>query len=390
MPRLLIVAGERSGDLAAGALARELGRLRPGLSIAAMGGKELEAAGAEIIVSIEKLAIMGLSDVAAHLREARRAFSTVVNFVECDWPAAVVLVDYPGFNMRLAAVAKASGVPVVYYITPQVWAWHSSRARKLARLVDRALCAFSFEVPLLRAAGVDAAWVGHPLLDRLPADREGVRARARAELEIGEGGRAVALLPGSRPAEVRAHLPVFLDAARRLAEGEAGLRFLLAASSSALPAEEAARAAEHAGVPAHVVADDAPRALAGADLAITVSGTATLEAACMGAPMVVCYRTGLANYLVGRMLVEIPCIALANIVAGRLVVPELVQSAVTPARVATEARALLADNARLSRARRDLGEVRGRLGEPGASARAAREVLACIDRAAGARPYPAG
>lgn len=378
--RLLIVAGERSGDLVAGALARELRRARPELRIAAMGGSELEAAGAEILFPVGRIAIMGFSDAAKHLGTVRAAFRRLAGHVERERPRVVVLVDYPGFNMRLARVAKACGVPVVYYVTPQVWAWHSSRARMLARFVDRALCAFAFEAPLLRAAGVNAKWVGHPLLDRLPAGPEEARARLRRELGAAEAERVVALLPGSRPSERRAHLTVFLEAAACLAAVAPGLRFLLAASSAALTAEEAERAAERAGVAVRVVLDDAHACLAAADLALTVSGTATLEGACAGTPMIVCYRMNLVNYLACRMLVEIPCIALANIVAGRLVVPELVQFAVTPARLAREARALLADGARLARMRRGLVEIRKRLGEPGASLRAAQEVLACMER----------
>jgi lipid-A-disaccharide synthase len=376
-PELLIVAGEASGDLHAGRLLAELRREVPGVRAFGMGGAELRAAGLEAVADSGEVSVVGLFEALRVLPRARRVYQRLLAAVDRRRPTAALLVDFPEFNLRLARALKGRGVRVVYYVSPQVWAWRRGRVRTIARLVDRMLVLFPFEAAFYRQHGVAAVHVGHPLVDEVP-----VRRQAWEDGAPGDGPYRLALLPGSRESEVRALLPTMLAATRRLA-AELPLQATLVQAptvSRAILDEQLALA----GVPASVVARDRFDAVAASHLALCASGTATLEVGLLGTPLIVLYRLRLATWWLARLMVKLPYVSLVNLVLGRGVVPELLQTQATPQRIAREAAALLRDPARIDAMRAALGELRGRLGEGGASRRAAAQVAALLRPVLGA------
>jgi lipid-A-disaccharide synthase len=379
-PRLLFVAGEASGDLHAGRLIAELKKLLPDLDAFGVGGGEMESAGCRLLHSLGEMQVMGFAEVLSAIPRLSRIGGELVELCRTQPPDAAVLVDYPDFNMRLAGKLSRLGVRVVYYISPQVWAWRPSRVRKMRGVVELMMVLFGFEAPLYEAEGVPVRWVGHPLVDSAASWPS--RAEARAMLGLREGETALALLPGSRPQTLHSHMGIFAEAARliasRLRLSGSSVR-ILAAESPSLPEGAVSRALGESVSGVSVVRGQAP-------LVITASGTATLEAALAGTPMVVCYRTSALSYLIARALVRVSHISLVNIVAGRRVVPELIQSQATPERIAAEAIGLLGDAGARTAMLEGLAEVRSRLGPPGASARAAAAVVEVLSGQGGAQP----
>jgi lipid-A-disaccharide synthase len=374
-----MVAGEASGDLHGATLARALATLAPGLRLAGMGGARMAAAGVRLLQRAERVSVVGGTEAIGRLPALWRAFRVLRRELRERRPGVLVLIDFPEFNLRLARAARRLGVPVVYFIAPQVWAWRRGRARAMARDVSRVLAIFPFEVSFYQEAGVPVEFVGHPLLDVLPAFERGA---ARAGLVAGEG-TLVGLLPGSRDAEVRRHLPVLLAAARAILARRPPTRFAVAVAPT-IPASRVRAAVRAAGVRAEVLPGEAHRLMAASDVLLVASGTATLEAACYGTPMVVLYRLSPVSHALARVLVQgVSHISLPNIVGGRGIVPELIQGRATPDGVAAAALALLDDDVARAAQRAALQEVRGRLGEPGAGLRAARAVLGEHDGAAG-------
>jgi lipid-A-disaccharide synthase len=331
----------------------------------------MAAAGVRLIQRAEGVTVVGGTEVLGRVPALWRAFHTLRGELRERRPGALVLIDFPEFNMRLARTARQLGVPVVYFIAPQVWAWRPGRVRAMARDVSRVLAIFPFEVGLYQEAGVPVEFVGHPLLDVLPVfDRDAARAGLAAESET-----LVGCLPGSRDAEVRRHLPVLLGAAARIAARRPRTRFVLPVAPT-IAADVIEAAVRTAGFPVKVLPAEAYRVMAAADLLLVASGTATLEAACYGTPMVVLYRLSSVSYALARALVRgVSHISLPNIVAGRGVVPELIQGRATPDGVAAAALLLLGDEVARAGQRAALIEVRARLGEAGAGLRAARAVL---------------
>jgi lipid-A-disaccharide synthase len=363
--RLLVVAGEPSGDAHAARLVRALkrtGRWR----VRAMAGPALRAAGAETVVRQEELAVIGFSGIVARLPALLRARKRLLDEFSEFQPDVVVLVDYPGFNLRLGPELKRRGARVLYYIAPQVWAWHAERAREMADWVDRLAVVFPFEEPLFRDAGVNATFVGHPLLDDLAPELE--ERAFRAELGVSDAATLVGLLPGSRRGEIEAHARVLLEAGRRLtAERPPGVVPVLALAPGLTL--DRVPAALRAG--ARIVSGRTHCVQAYAACCAVASGTATLETALFGTPLAIVYRVGWLNQQIAQRVIKLPHIGLPNIVAGREVAPELLQGAFDPARLAALLGGWLADPAVLARRRADLGIVRARLGGPGASERAA-------------------
>ena len=382
--RLLVVAGEASGDLHGARLIAELKALAPGVETFGLGGDEMRRAGCATVADSAEISVVGLTEALRVLGRAREIFAALLAEVDRRPPRAAVLVDFPEFNLRLARQLKRRGIPVLYYISPQVWAWRRRRVKTIARLVDRMLVLFPFEVDFYRGAGVPAVHVGHPLVDEVP---ELPSIWDRAGAPGGDGGPyRLALLPGSRRSEVLALLPSMLGAARLLAaELPVQVRLILAPT---VPRELVEEAIALAGLPVEVIEADRFRAIADSHLALCASGTATLEVGLLGTPMLVAYRLGAWTYLLGRLLVRLPYISLVNLVLGRPAVPELIQGGARPERLAAAARELLADPAALSRMRRALGELRGRLGEGGASRRAAGEVAAFLAEVGGRPGLP--
>jgi len=370
---LMVSAGEASGDLHGAQLARALSALVPGVKLTGMGGARMAEAGVRLLEDLTGLAVVGGSEAMGRLPRLYRAYRTLARSLAEVRPRALVLIDFPEFNLMLARVAKRLGIPVIYFIPPQVWAWRHGRVRRIARLVTKVLAVFPFEVPLYRSAGVPVEFVGHPLLDSLPPALD--RAEARRRMALPEGSTLVGLLPGSRREEVERLLPPMTEAAARIQDAWPRVRFALALAPTVKPE---AVAAPLATCPAkiEVLSGRAHEIMAAADLLLIASGTATLEAACLGTPMVVCYRVSRLSELIGRLLIRIPWISLANIVANRAVVPELIQEDATGERLASEALSLLREPDRLAAQREAFLGIRARLGETGVGERAARCVLA--------------
>jgi lipid-A-disaccharide synthase len=373
---LLVVAGEASGDLHAARLLRELARRRPALRAFGLGSDELRAAGVELVADSREIAVVGIVEALSILSRARELFDRLLAEVERRRPAAALLVDFPEFNLRLGR-----GVRVVYYVSPQVWAWRRWRVRSIAESVDRMLVLFPFEAAFYEPAGVAVTHVGHPLVDEVPVLPQAWDGVPRGDTP---DPARLALLPGSRRSEVSALLPVMLAAARRIA-ARRPVAVTLVRAPSISAAELAPYLEAEPDLAVEVVDRDRFAAVASAHLALCASGTATLETGLLGTPLLVLYRLSRLTWMLARLLVRVPHASLVNLVLGREVVPELMQEAASPERIAAEAERLLSSRDAVDRMRAGLGELRGRLGRSGASARAAEEVdrvLAAGERAA--------
>ena len=376
-PRILIIAGEASGDLHGANLAAALRAKAPELSILGVGGPRMQAAGVELMQSLGHLNVIGIAGPSAVRALARRVLA-IRRILRRDPLDLVVLIDNPGLNFHFARVAKRAGHRVVYYIAPQLWAWRPRRMRWVQRRVDYVVVILPFEVELYRRAGVPCAFVGHPLLDEVAPSYD--RDRLRAAYGLPREACVIGLLPGSRAGEVRALLPVMLEAARLLQGRGRSLKVILAVAETVDP-DEIKRLCEGAGLDVRLVARDPNGVMAGADVLFIASGTATLQAAIIGTPMVIVYKLPWLTYLLARLLVRVPSIGLANLVAGRRFIPELIQHQATPARLAEEARRILDDASYRERMRTEMTRVKSLLGPPGASERAAAMVLQRLDRA---------
>jgi len=367
--RVLVVAGEASGDLHGANLIRAAREHAPGLSFFGVGGRQMARAGCDILVSADDLAVMGLVEVAGRLPVIRKAFRRLSRILQGDnRPDLLLLIDYPGFNLRLARVAHAAGVPVLYYICPKVWAWGRRRIRLLAERVDRLACIFPFEPGLFAGTGLDARYVGNPLLDEYEPGRP--RQEYLTAVGLDPGQPVVGLFPGSRRSEIRHIFDTIVQTARRLHDGHGIRQFLLPVA----PSLDAARLQERidAGeLPVRLVTGDIYEIAAACDAVLCVSGTVTLQVALAGTPMAVIYRTSPLSYAVARRLVRIPHFSLVNIVGGREIVREFLQEQAEPAALATEIHRLLTDDAVRRTMQADLAALRERLGRPGCSRRVA-------------------
>jgi len=360
---VLVIAGEASGDLHASGLATELQRIRPDLRLTGVGGARMEAAGVTLLERSDRMAVMGFAEVIRQVPRHYALLSSLKRRLRSGGVGLLVVIDYPGFNMKLAAAAAAAGVPVLYYITPQVWAWGAGRLAELSRIITRAATILPFEEPLLRRHGIDATFVGHPLLDRV-AEMPG-RTEARRALGLSDSDRVLALFPGSRAQEIHRHLDDFVRTARTLEVRCPGLRVIVSAAATV--------EIDPSRCPYPRVPSASFTVLRAADAALCKSGTTTLEAAVAACPLVVAYKTSVWTYAIARRVVKIPHIGLVNVVAGREVAPEFVQDAVQPDRIADALMPLLsAGDPRRAAMLAGLDEVRARLGTPGAAARVAQ------------------
>jgi len=368
----MIVAGEASGDLHGSCLARELNGLRPDWEIVGAGGEKMRAAGVRTLVNSDEIAVVGIVEVLAHFPAIRRAFNTLVDALRASPPDILVLIDYPDFNLRLAKKAHQLGIPIIYYISPQVWAWRAGRVKTIARLVRRILVLFPFEEDIYRKAGVDCRFVGHPLLDEVlpPVEKD----EALTTLGLADTPMTVALLPGSRKREVETLFPAMLGAAKILARNRPDIRFLVPVASTIDMAYLESVAAD-SGLPIMLVREQVNEVLAVADAAVVASGTATLQTALMGRAMVIVYAVAPLTYFLGKLLIKLDCIGLANLVAGRKIAPELIQDEVTPERIAEEMDAILSDPVKRAEMERELASCREKLGGRGAARRAAENVV---------------
>jgi len=368
---ILIVAAEASADIHAARALEELQKIRPGVKAFGVGGPRLRAAGLEALYPAEDLNVMGLVEVLPKIPRILAVMRGLREAAEARRPPVALLVDSPDFNLRLARHLKRLGVKVIYYVSPMIWAWRSGRARKIARVVDRMLCILPFEERFYEGTGVSARFVGHPFAERaLPGDT----ASYRRALGLPEGRTVVALLPGSRRSEIDRIFPPMLEAAERIRALHPDVQFVVPVAPTL--SEEALRPAlaRHATLDVRLVAGRADEAVGASDAALVKSGTSTLETALMNRPMVVVYKLAWLSYWLGRLLVHMTHFALVNILAGRTVVPELLQQEASPERMAAEIERLLTDKG-ARRAQLDgLAEVRRSLGEPGAARRVAEEI----------------
>jgi len=371
--KLAVVAGEASGDLHAAHVVRELRKLDPDLETFGIGGDLLGRQKMELIHHASELGMVGLFNVLRHLPMFMRIMRDLMERIERERPDAVLLVDYPGFNMRVAKRCKALGLRVVYFISPQIWAWRRGRVRHIAETVDHMIVLFPFEEEFYREHGVPVSYVGHPIIEQLA----GVRRAPRKD------ALRVALLPGSRKMEVETLLPAMLDAVAALKRGADVSSaqpinvnaFIVQAPTIEHERLEQIVRKKNADVP--ILPHDRGEAIAAADVALTSSGTATLECAVLGTPTIVMYRLSRLTYLAALKLVKVPFFSLVNIVAEKEVVPELIQQDVNGERIAAEVRRMI-EPANYERITRELAEVRARLGEEGASRRAAEAIMSVV------------
>ena len=367
MRKVLFVAGEASGDLHAAGVAGALKRLHPELQLAAVGGPRLAEQGVELIHRDHQLGVMGFLEVLRHVPRHFMLLRTIRRMLDRGELALVILIDYPGFNMKVAAAAKAARVPVLYYVTPQVWAWGAGRIPKLAELITKAAVILPFEEPLLRGYGIDATFVGHPLLDR--ARNMPSRQEARDILGVSQTAPVLALFPGSRQQEIERHIDAFVATAKELSARVPDLEVLVSVAPTV--------SLDTTRCPYRLVHSASLTVLRAADAGLCKSGTTTLEASIAECPLIVAYKTGRISYALAKRLVKISNIGLVNVVAGREVAREFIQDDVVPSRMADALLPLL-DHA--SPQRRDvlagLAEVRSRLGTPGAADRVAQMAAA--------------
>jgi lipid-A-disaccharide synthase len=364
----MIVAGEASGDHHGAAVARALQQQLGQVDIFGIGGVRMREAGVRTLVDAAEMAVVGLVEVLAHFPTIYGAFAQMAGILKAQPPDLLILIDYPDFNLRLAKVAKRHGVKVLYYISPQIWAWRAGRVRTIGRRVDQMAVVFPFEVPFYERAGVPVAFVGHPLLESvvLTADR----ATLQREFALDPDRPVIGLFPGSRRSEVRGLFPTILETAKLLQERHPAVQFILPLASSLTLADIEPQLAA-AGLTVTVIEGRPHAVMQVCDAIVTVSGTVTLEIALVGTPMVIIYKVSPLTYQVGKRLIQVDHIGLCNIVAGERVVPELIQHDAEPGRIATELERFLFDPAAAATVRGKLQTIREKLGTSGCAGRVA-------------------
>ncbi|ABF90745.1 lipid-A-disaccharide synthase [Myxococcus xanthus DK 1622] len=371
-PRILVVAGEASGDTHAAELVAALRARRPDLTFFGMGGARLAAQGVELLFDAREVSVMGITEVLPRIPRILQILKGLAEAAAERKPDVAILVDIPDFNLRLAKKLKALGVPVAYYVSPMIWAWRRGRVRTIKRLVDRMLCILPFEEDFYREAGVSARYVGSPVVEQVPSPDTATAFRER--LGLSKDAPTLALLPGSRMGEIRRLLPDMVEAAKRLSAERPGLQVVVPLAPT-IDREEITSRFEGSGVTPILVEGRAPEVVGASDAAVVASGTAVLEAGLMQRPLVVVYRVSLITYWVGRLMLKVAFVSLINLLAGRRVVPELLQGEMTPERIAEEVRRVWIPGAPREEMLQGLAEMRGRLGETGAATRAAESVL---------------
>ena len=369
------MAGEASADLHAAGALEELARLRPGIRAFGVGGPRLRQAGLEALWPAEEISVMGFAEVLPRIPRILGILRGLARAARERRPRAALLVDLPDFNLRLAARLKKQGIPVVYYVSPTIWAWRPRRARKIARVVDRMLCILPFEERFYEGTGVRARFVGHPFADK-PAP--GPPDRYRRDLGLEVGRTTVALVPGSRPGELRRIFPPMLEAAERIRSAHPDAQFVVPVAPTLSRGAVEPYLASHATLDVKLVDGRTEEAVGASDAALVKSGTSTLETALMLRPMVVVYRLSWLSFLLAKLLVRVAHFALVNVLAGRRVVPELLQGEASPERMAGEVERLLGDGPDRRAQLAGLAEVRASLGEPGAARRVAEEIVGVL------------
>ncbi len=380
MKKILIIAGEASGDMHGANLVREARRLDPSLTFSGVGSRQMREAGVRMLADASEISVVGGTEVLTHLRAIYRVYAKLKAFLRTERPSLLILIDFPDFNIMLGKAAKKLGIPVLYYISPQVWAWRKGRIKKIAALVRAMIVVLPFEVELYKKAGVDVRFVGHPLADVVKSGY--TQEEARKQLGLDPRRRTVALLPGSRKKEIANLLPDMLGAAAILAAKFPDIQFVLPVAPT-LDVEFVRGYVDKNAVPVRIVDGRTYDALRASDAAMVTSGTATLETGLMAVPMVIVYRMSALSFAIGRLIIDVEHVGLVNIVAGKRVAPELLQHDATPENIAGAISGMLGDPVRYRQVKDDLVRMKTQLGEGGASARAAAVVLEVMQRAEG-------
>jgi lipid-A-disaccharide synthase len=377
MKKVMIMSGEASGEMHGANLAKEIRNQDPSIAIYGVGSRRMREAGVHMLADASEISVVGITEVLTHVGVIYRVFTKLKRFLKDERPDLLVLIDFPDFNIMLGKAARKLGIPVLYYISPQVWVWRKGRIRTIASFARTMIVVFPFEVELYKKAGVDVRFLGHPLTDVVRSDLSGKEAKDRFGLD--PRCRTVALLPGSRTTEIHNLLPDMLKAAEILSRRFQDLQFILPVAPT-LSRQFVLSFVEKTTVPVHITDGQVYDVLRASDAAIVASGTATLETGLMGVPMVIVYRiSSLTYYLLTKLVKGLKYIGLVNIVADRRIVPELIQKESKPQNMADEIAKMLTDPAYYQRIREGLLGVKARLGDSGASVRTAevvRELLA--------------
>ncbi len=371
---ILLVVGEASGDAHGAQLVETLHQRDPALKIYGVAGEQLQRTRFEALFSVAKLTGMGLVELFGNVGNLWRAYTLLKRALKERRPNLLVLIDFPDFNLRLAKLAKSLRIPVLYYVSPQIWAWRKGRIRQIARWVDHMAVIFPFEAPFYARHGVRATFVGHPLLESVHANTD--RTATLTKMGLDPAKLAIALLPGSRHGEVSRHAPIMRDAAALLARDRDVQFFCVCANTIDAAAVSASLSQASLRIP--VIEENRYDAIHAADLVWAASGTVTLETALLGRPMIIVYRVSWLTFLVARMLVRVEHVGMVNLIAGERLVPELLQNDASPERIAAESRALLDDAPARAALAAKLAGLRERLGGPGAAERVADLALAMI------------
>lgn len=371
----MLVAGEVSGDLHGAHLVEAIQKIDPEIEFFGIGGEGLRRRGMRLLHHAHALSVVGITEVILKLGTIFKAFRKLKASMEREKPDLIVLIDFPEFNLRLARIAHQKGIPVLYYISPQIWAWRPERIKLIAEWVRKMVVFLPFEVPLYESAGVDVEWVGHPLLDIVKPILS--KEEAFRKFGLDPKRKTIGLLPGSRTHEVKRLLPPLLASTRLLQKGIPELQFVIPLAPNMSRKDLSPWIRKFPSV--NIIEGLTYDAMNLSDLLITASGTATLEAAILGKPMVIIYKVSLLSYWVGRTLIRVDHIGLVNLVAGREIAPELIQREVTPERIAQEVLRILGDPALYRKTVSSMQEVKKNLGKPDAPERAARIVLSLLD-----------
>ncbi len=374
MKRVLIIAGESSGDLHGSLLMSRMKAIMPDIEFKGIGGTLMIEEGLEAFRHVRDMNFMGLAEVIRHLPFIRRTMKELRSLLDSLHPDLVILIDYPGFNLKFAPYVKSKNIPIMYYISPQLWAWHKGRIKLVKKYVDRMVVLFDFERDFYREYGVTADFVGHPLLDIVHPSED--RDVFRASLGVDKSGLLIGLLPGSRSQEINSILPSMVKSIKLLNENR---RHVIAALGCAAEIEDSCYERFLRGSDIIPLRGKTYDIMAHADALIVASGTATLEAGILETPMVIVYRTSLITYLIGKALVKIPNIGLINIAAGSRIIPELWQGNVTPEKIADQIENLLKDDQLRENVKNALKKAKNKLGEQGASGRAANIAIEMLN-----------
>ncbi len=373
--KILIVAGEPSGDLHASNLVKNLKTLNPSLRFFGLGGNLSRKAGVDTVFDISSLALIGLADVLKNIFTVGKVYKSILRRVDSERPDLAILVDYPGFNLRLAKELKKRSIPVVYYISPQVWAWGRDRINIIKKCVDKIIVFFKFEEELYKTYGVNVEFAGHPLVDSVKVSRR--KDETLSKYGLSKDKLTIALLPGSRRSEIGSLLGVMARSCRMINKRMKDTQFVIA-KYPYLPLSMYEQAIKDSGLDIKIAEEDTYNVVGASDFAMVASGTATLETAIIGTPLVIIYKTNLLTYLIYKVVATIPFLGIVNIIADREITPEFLQYDATASNISSAVISILSDARKMKKMKEELAGVKSSLGSPGAGLRAAEAVLSVI------------